>query len=86
MATMGDGKLLSEARRRIDGVETALLSLDEAQGVYNPTVRDRLIAELRRALDDYYSLVSGQSCEQPASNPFDSVTTGIPPTDPEPQC
>jgi hypothetical protein len=65
---MADAKILREAERRIDETETALLSLDEAQGVYSPAVRAGLVAELREALEIYYSLVSGEARKQAANH------------------
>lgn len=63
---MSDAKVLTEVKRRIDETETALLSLDEAQGVYSPAVRAHLVAELREALEVHYSLVSGEARRQAA--------------------
>jgi hypothetical protein len=63
---MPDSKALAEVKRRIEEVETALLSLDRAK--YNPAIRARLIVELRRALEGYYLLVSGESRKSAATN------------------
>jgi hypothetical protein len=69
---MSDAKVLTEAKRRIDEAETALLSLDEAQGVYSPAVRAGVVAELREALEVYYSLISGETYQQ-AANQFQTT-------------
>lgn len=65
---MLEAKVLAEARRRINEKETALLSFEQAQRVYSPAVRAGLVAELREALEVYYSLVSGEPRQQAANH------------------
>jgi hypothetical protein len=55
---MPDPKVLAEVKKKIEDAETALLSLDRAK--YDPAIRARLVVELRKALEDYYALVSGE--------------------------
>jgi len=55
---MSDSKVLAEAKRRIEEVETALLTLDPGRNC--AAVRAWLVAELGKALEDYYLLASGQ--------------------------
>jgi hypothetical protein len=64
---MRNAKALADAKRRIDEAETSLLSLD-AQEVYSSAIRARLVAELRKALEDYYSLVSGEPQKRAAND------------------
>ena len=64
---MSDSKVLAEAKRRIEEVETALLTLD--QGRNCAAVRAWLVAELGKALEDYCLLVSGQAPKR-TSNSF----------------
>ena len=66
MGSMSDSKVLAEAKRRIEEVETALLILD--QGLSSAAVRAWLLAELGKALEDYCLLVSGQPQKRTPNN------------------
>ena len=64
---MSDSKVLAEAKRRIEEVETALLmTLDQA--LSSAAVRAWLLAELGKALEDYCLLVSGQPQKRTPNN------------------
>jgi hypothetical protein len=65
---MPDGKALAEAKRRIQELENALLSFDQNPGTYDAGIRDRLVKELREALENYYAVVSGQLSKSASSD------------------
>ena len=66
---MPDPGVLADAKRRIEESEQALIHLGhDRSNPDNNVLRIRFVQQLREALEDYYSILSGQSSEQAAKD------------------